>query len=143
MHGRDVWRELLWGMGWDWFGLGGPQRGRVPIKSPRGGVRGSGGDGLWDPGRHGTFVPGGQWSRGQCCHPEGSQPLPAPSSPPLGTQGLCRPSPEGAVGAERDGQPQCLHTYVSTSKPSPITLHYGAMSHHFSAKRRGKRGSRG
>lgn len=37
MHGRDVWRELLWGMGWDWFGLGGPQRGRVPIKSPRGG----------------------------------------------------------------------------------------------------------
>lgn len=32
---------------------------------------------------------------------------------------------------------------VSTSKPSPITLHYGAMSHHFSAKRRGKRGSRG
>lgn len=33
--------ELLRGMGWDWFGPGGPQRGRVSTKSPRG-VRGSG-----------------------------------------------------------------------------------------------------
>lgn len=33
------------------------------------------------------------------------------------------PPPKGAVGAKRDCQPQCLHTYVSTSKSSPITLH--------------------
>ena len=79
--------ELLRGMGWDWFGPGCPQQGRVSTKSPRG-VRGSG---IQEDTVHSFREDNG--AEASVAALKAHSPSLPPSSPPLGTQGLCRPSP--------------------------------------------------